>query len=124
MEEIVITWRELLIAVLLATVIYLLETLLLNRRRQAGAKPEPSNGGMANELAQLREEVVVLRRRLDALQELVDKTAKPETGVDGTPYGQAANLARQGLPPQEVAERCGISRAEAELIVSLHRSSS
>ncbi|MGL6070690.1 DUF2802 domain-containing protein [Craterilacuibacter sp.] len=41
-----------------------------------------------------------------------------------SPYNQAIALARHGLSAGEVAERCGISRSEAELIVSLYRNSS
>nr|WP_283773076.1 DUF2802 domain-containing protein [Craterilacuibacter sp. RT1T] len=41
-----------------------------------------------------------------------------------SPYNQAIELARHGLSAGEVAERCGISRSEAELIVSLYRNSS
>jgi DNA-binding NarL/FixJ family response regulator len=41
-----------------------------------------------------------------------------------TPYQQAIELVRQGLAASEVAVRCGISRSEAELIVSLYRNNS
>lgn len=41
-----------------------------------------------------------------------------------TPYQQAIELVRQGLAASEVAARCGISRSEAELIVSLYRNNS
>lgn len=43
---------------------------------------------------------------------------------ESSPYNQAIELARHGLSAGEVAERCGISRSEAELIVSLYRNSS
>ena len=38
-----------------------------------------------------------------------------------TPYSQAMQMAQQGLDSGEVAASCGISRAEAELIVALQR---
>lgn len=123
MESFVITWRELLIAVLLATAVYLLEVLLFSRRRKpappAASDPERQAGDA--ELARLREEVTALRRRLDALESLVNRPQPAESIADDSPYGQAVRLARQGLAPQELAARCGISRGEAELIVALNR---
>lgn len=123
--EFVITWRELLIAILLATAIYLLEVLLFSRRRKT---PPPAAGpdrpAADPELDRLREEVTALRRRLDALETLVNRPQPAEPVPDDSPYGQAVRLARQGLAPQELAARCGISRGEAELIVALNRGES
>lgn len=48
----------------------------------------------------------------------------PPSSELSSPYNQAIELARHGLSAGEVAERCGISRSEAELIVSLYRNSS
>ncbi|MCP9760005.1 DUF2802 domain-containing protein [Aquitalea sp. S1-19] len=48
----------------------------------------------------------------------------PPSSELSSPYNQAIALARHGLSAGEVAERCGISRSEAELIVSLYRNSS
>ncbi|SCK16352.1 DUF2802 domain-containing protein [Vogesella sp. LIG4] len=41
-----------------------------------------------------------------------------------SPYNQAIELFKRGFSPADVAERCGISRSEAELILSLYRNSS
>ncbi len=35
-------------------------------------------------------------------------------------YDRPAQYAREGLPAAEIASRCGLSRAEAELLVALH----
>jgi transcriptional regulator with XRE-family HTH domain len=44
--------------------------------------------------------------------------------VEGaSPYNQAIELFKRGFSAAEVAERCGISRSEAELILSLYRNS-
>lgn len=123
--EFVITWRELLIAILLATAVYLLEVLLFSRRRKTPPSAEvPARQTTELELERLREEVTALRRRLDALESLVTRPHPAESQPDDSPYGQAVRLARQGLAPPELAARCGISRGEAELIVALNRGES
>lgn len=119
MDAIVITWRELLIAVVLACLFYLAEAALFSRlRRKAQARTDTTDGKAA-ELARLQEEVAGLRLRLDALEARVSAT---HDAAEDTPYGRAARLAREGLTAQELASRCGISRGEAELIVALNRS--
>ncbi len=72
---------------------------------QAGAQPSAPSQAPAP-----------ARRRADA-------PAPAEPSGSGSPYNQAIELARHGLSAGEVAERCGISRSEAELIVSLYRNS-
>lgn len=47
----------------------------------------------------------------------------PEAQVTASPYSQAIELFKRGLSAHDVAERCGISRSEAELILSLYRNS-
>ena len=48
----------------------------------------------------------------------------PMHGRDGnSPYNQAIELFKRGFAAGDVAERCGISRSEAELILSLYRNS-
>ncbi|TIC84741.1 DUF2802 domain-containing protein [Crenobacter intestini] len=77
----------------------------LHAQAQAGAQP-----------FQVNQAPTTARRRADA-----PAPAEPSGG--GSPYNQAIELARHGLSAGEVAERCGISRSEAELIVSLYRNS-
>lgn len=45
------------------------------------------------------------------------------TSEGASPYNQAIELFKRGFSAAEVAERCGISRSEAELILSLYRNS-
>lgn len=79
----------------------------------------------------------LLQRQISSLQmdlhQLSQQVAQSSSGVatfsvqdtsSGTPYNQAIELVRQGLTASDVASRCGISRSEAELIVSLYRNSS
>lgn len=132
-----ISLRELLIAVILATAIYLLETLVFSKRRRknrlaaervepvvasAGASPVASAGASPEVLAGLRAEIGILKSRVEALEKRL--TAEEETREEETvlsPYAQATQLARQGLSATELCARCGISRGEAELIVALHQ---
>lgn len=49
---------------------------------------------------------------------------QPLATTEGTsPYNQAIELFKRGFSTADVAERCGISRSEAELILSLYRNS-
>ena len=122
MDAIVLTWRELLIAILLATLVYLLEVAVFSRRRRSRGQTETAGheGEMASELASLREEVADLRRRLEGVEARL-AAAEADKPAEDTPYGRAVRLAREGLSAQELASRCGISRGEAELIIALNR---
>lgn len=121
MDALVITWRELLIAVILASLIYLLEVAIFSRRRRA--RVEPAADAATAELERLREELSALRQRLDAVESRL-ATAAAERPEEDTPYSRAVRLAREGLTAQELAIRCGISRGEAELIIALNRAES
>lgn len=67
---------------------------------------------LEREVRQLREEVAALREELDEL--------KAATRVSPQ-YSDAMALVQRGLSAQDVADRCGISLAEAELVWSLGR---
>lgn len=110
----VITWKELLVAAIVVLGVYIAELLLLMHSGRG------RRGTQARELAELRRELAEMKNRLDRLE-----TAKAaEAEEEGTtPYARAFRLARQGMGVAEVAAACGISRAEAELIVAMQRSS-
>ena len=128
MDPIVITCRELLIAVIAVLAVYAAELLLLLRfGRQprlpfrTRARPDPSSqpyalGNLREEVTELRRTVVTLRAELESLQ----KRAPSTTPSAPTPYAQAIQLAREGGDAGALARDCGISRGEAELIVALH----
>ena len=121
LENITLTGRELLVfvilAAVLATVLYLLETLLFSRRRKPAATPE-----LDERIEALQGEVAALKARMERLE------AKPpvESALDtqAATYAEAMRLAREGATAQEVAGQLGISRSEAELIIALQRSDS
>lgn len=64
------------------------------------------------EIDRLVQDITVLQDELDRLRE--QPTASPE-------YSEAMVLAGQGLHAEMIASRCGITLAEAELVLSLAR---
>ena len=120
MEAIVITWRELLIVVALILAVYIAEMLLM--MRAGGGLRKPRWLRMMNEKRlelELRAEIEALQQRVELLESrigLSDVDAVPGE----TPYQRAIHLARQGRGAEQISESCGISRGEAELIVSMH----
>ena len=83
-------------------------------------------------LEQMQHQISVLQRDLHFLAERIESQPKrllqhAQDGQDAetvSPYTQAIVLVQQGLDALDVAQRCGISRSEAELILSLYRNSS
>lgn len=117
--ELVLTWRELLIAVALASAVYLFESLILARRRNNAGSPRRDQ----EEVARLRAEVAELRDRLLALESTLGVVEPVEIDTAHAAYDYAVQYARQGMIAPEIAARCGISRDEAALIVAMHRKS-
>ena len=128
MESFVITWRELLIVVAVVLAVYIAEMLLLLRSKR-GAKPSKAEpvepelmrfGRIDDDIEQLREQVLALKAEIQELKE----APQADFHTPQTPYSQAIQLAKQGVTIAEVAAQCGISRAEAELIVAMHNAKS
>lgn len=135
-------WRDaIMIAVALAA-LYLLITLLrlarINRRRPAVPAEEPAaeeesaaeeepaawaqsptqfgeqllRSGIEAELQQMRGEVASLRDELGKLK--AARRVSPQ-------YNEAMLLAQRGMSAQAIADQCGISVGEAELVMALSR---
>jgi hypothetical protein len=126
MENIVITWRELLLVIAVVLAVYIAEMLLV--MRAGGGLRKPRWLGLIQEKkveTELRLEIEALRERVAMLEASVkvgdskDKESKDKETE--TPYTRAAQLARQGHDASRLAEECGISRGEAELIVSMQK---
>lgn len=119
MESIVITWRELLIVVALILAVYIAEMLFLMRTGGGVLRkrrvPEQRN----DELLQIRNEVADLNTRIVALERYIQQL-QAESDTESTPYSRAIQMARQGRDASRISESCGISRGEAELIISMH----
>lgn len=72
-----------------------------------------------SEIRQLREEVVQLREQVGQLRaELADVSS---ARLVSPQYSDAMTFAQRGLSAQDVADRCGISLGEAELVWALSR---
>lgn len=122
MESLVITWRELLIVVVLVLAVYIAELLLLTRSHRNVGWRIWQKASVANvqshELEAVRIEMAQLREQLTKMQAEFDQMT---SAAASTPYSQAIQMAQQGLDANQVAASCGISRGEAELIVALYR---
>lgn len=95
-----------------------------DREAQQQLASEVLTDGLERELAQLRDEVEVMRAELAALREdMQQELAHLRATQSVSPiYGDAMQMAAAGYDAQMIAERCGIARAEAELVVALARS--
>jgi hypothetical protein len=85
---------------------------------------EALHQGLAQEVAQLRDEVDAIRGELAALRDdLQQEVAHLHSAQSVSPiYGDAMQMAVAGYDPVMIADRCGIARAEAELVVALAKS--
>lgn len=125
MDALVITWRELLVVVILVLAVYVAEMLLF--MRSGGQRPriglwrrDERPSGSPKELRLLREEVADLRDEMAELRGEME-VLKSMQAAGNSPYAHAIEMAKEGHDVGEVAAACGISRGEAELIVAVHR---
>jgi hypothetical protein len=93
-------------------------------RAPAGMAEEMMRQSLEQEMAQLRDEVDSIRGELAALREdMLQELAHVQASQSVSPiYGDAMQMALAGYEPAMIAERCGIARAEAELVVALAKS--
>ncbi|WP_374279103.1 DUF2802 domain-containing protein [Azonexus sp.] len=89
-----------------------------------GLGEEVLRNGLEQEVAMLRDEVDALRGELAALRDdLQHELGQMRAAQTVSPiYGDAMQMAAAGYDPAAIAERCGIARAEAELVVALTKS--
>lgn len=100
----IITWKELLIAGIIALVVFVVGLLLRHRTQN-------------KDLVEIKARVARLEARFAHATE--NDPLADTISIGATPYSQAFILAQQGLEVTQVAARCGISHAEAELIVAM-----
>jgi hypothetical protein len=124
MNAITITWPQLLYISLALILFYVAELLLfLRKSSQVDGRGERRQQAEFNqEISRLNQELAALKIRLAALE---SRSAPQEdvplpAGVD-TPYAHAIRLAQAGADSDAIVGECGISRGEADLIVSLYR---
>ncbi len=122
MDSIVITWRELLIVVALILAVYIAEMLLLLRTGGSLLRKPRWLGIIQEKRAELelRHEIDQLKQRM-ALLEAQQQQAPVAVPEETSPYNRAIQLARQGRDAEVISQSCGISRGEADLIVSMHQ---
>jgi len=89
-----------------------------------GLAGDTLRNGLEQELAQMRDEVDAIRGELAALRDdMHQELSYLRAGQTVSPiYGDAMQMAVSGYDPAAIAERCGIARAEAELVVALAKS--
>lgn len=130
MEAIVITWRELLVVVVLVLAVYIAELLLLMRSGSSSLhKPrwlaliqgKQAEDALRSE-QELRREIELLQQRLALIEArlLQPQSSVADADVSSSPYLRAIQSARQGHDAEYLASTCGISRGEAELLISMH----
>ena len=102
---------------LLAIGLYVVELLAFMRASRRQGEQERRTGERLDAQA---EEIASLRARIDDLAAAMDglRRAPQSSGQ----YREAVEMAERGSDAATVADSCGISRAEADLIVALYRS--
>jgi len=93
-------------------------------RAPPGMAEDLMQQSLEQEVAQLRDEVDAIRGELAALRaDMLQELAHLQSAQAVSPiYGDAMQMAAAGYEPAMIAERCGIARAEAELVVALAKS--
>jgi hypothetical protein len=119
LENIVITWRELLIGVVLILAVYIAEVLLLTRSGK-GKTSRRDDEARNREMQSLELEISRLHERLEKLQADVEQLKVGQASA-ARPYGEAVKMAEGGVDVDQLAASCGISRGEAELIIAVNR---
>ena len=114
----VITWKELLIAGIIVMAVYIAEMLLLLGSGKSLGLGFGRRRSENKEIAELKARLALLEARLAPPTEN-EESADTIVEIASTPYSRAFNLAKQGVDVSQVAASCGISRAEAELIVAM-----
>lgn len=113
----VITWKELLLFGIIVLAVYIAELLLLMGSGKSLGLRFWRRREERQDLAAVKTRLAALEARLAKLEAAGSSAEDME--IVSTPYGKAFTLAKQGMDVAQVALSCGISRAEAELIVAM-----
>ncbi len=113
----VVSWKALLVAGIIVLAVYIAEILLLMGSGKSLA-PRFSRRAENKALTEINARLAALEARLAPPTES-DESADTIVEIASTPYSRAFSLAKQGVDVTQVAASCGISRAEAELIVAM-----
>jgi hypothetical protein len=114
---ITLTWAQVAIVALLAIGLYVVELLAFMRAARRHTEQERHTrerlDGQAAEMTSLRARIDDLDAAMDGLRRAPQSSGQ---------YREAVEMAERGSDAATVADSCGISRAEADLIVALYRS--
>ena len=115
LENLTFTGKELLLAVVLATLVYLFEVLFFSRNRR---QKVPSH--LAKSVVELQHAIDAINARLDVLESRPPVESALDT--QSNTHAEAIRMAREGSTAQEIANQLGLSLTEADLIIALHKS--
>ncbi len=121
-EWIAASWLPLTLACL-AFAIALLAVMVAVGARAKASHTEQALAKLGKELAGLRTGAVGMGQRIIAMEKSQsDRQSSPEAdSANLRPYTEATHLLSLGLGKDEVASRCGLSRAEASLLDALRK---
>lgn len=115
--SVTLSWYQVLLIAAAVVGWYGVETWLFLRTARKQAEQDAANRArldtLAAQVGTLGEQVAALSADLSAVRRAPQSSGQ---------YREAVEMAEQGSDAAAVAENCGISRAEADLIVALYRS--
>lgn len=126
------TWLEigLLVCLAISAVALLVALFTFKRLRAQAQDTEKLLQRLAREVAASSSGSVGMGQRLLAMEKRLQAAADKKTekldyykDEEFQPYSQAAQMFRMGMDAEEVARRCGLSRAEASLLEVMQKSS-
>lgn len=125
-------WLAVAAGAFLALLLCLCAGLLFLYRRQSSERRrhEEAVAALASEIATLQDQLRSLnsgtigvgQRLIDVEKKLLTTLENSSASEDGAPYRRAMRLVEQGNSADSLVKECGLTRAEAELLVLMHRS--
>ncbi len=119
-----------LLSLLVSLVALLVAGVALSRVRRQLEDARRLQEDIARQLALANSGSVGMGQRLLAMEKRLRESAveaspaQQDDDDDFKAYAQAAQLFKLGISSEEVAQRCGLSRAEASLMEMMHKASS
>lgn len=113
---------SLMISLVFSVLALVIAMISLKSVRNQASNNEKLLQKLMRDLAASNSGSVGMGQRLLAMEKRLQHTQKPSEKIDVynddefQPYSQAAQLFQMGLDADEVARRCGLSRAEASLL--------
>jgi hypothetical protein len=123
-----LTWTQLFVVLAVLVLFYVAELYFIWLRNKKNNTIMGSD--LAGKLQQLEDEIAFLKIQLaglssvqsalNATQQPSDVSVSPDAQKDSS-YSQAIQLAKNGSNANQLMSKCGLSLAEAELIVAIYR---